>query len=292
MPEAAIAETSGRKFRRHWTGRLVFNAAMNCLVAAITCAATIPLASVLWMVVVRGLKPFHFSMLCELPPAAGMTGGGFGNAIVGTLGMVLLGTLISLPAGLATAIYLAEFSAARQLPHVVRFAAKILSGLPSILVGVFVFATVVTVTGKFSLVAGGVALAILMFPIIALATEEALGRVPKPLREASVALGATTAQTVLQVVVPAAGSSILTGVSLAIARATGETAPIIFTALFSDYWLKSLLEPAASLSVLIYNFSSVPYQNQLDIAWSASLVLIVLVLAMNITAKLLTRPRR
>lgn len=288
----AVSQPGSFDFRRRWTRRVVFNVIMNSAVAVITGLTLFPLVSVLYMVLRKGMAPFRLSMLWHLPPAAGMVGGGFGNALLGTLLMVGLGALISLPVGIATAVYLSEFSAGGKFAHVVRFAAKILSGLPSILAGVFVFATVVTVTGKFSLFAGGIALAILMFPIIALATEEALLRVPRELREASMALGATTAQTVLRIVIPAAGPSILTGVALAVARATGETAPLIFTALFSDYWINSLLQPTASMSVLIYNFSGVPYENQLEIAWSASLILIGAVLLTNVTSRLLARTKK
>jgi len=280
-----------RLLRRRRTRKTTFNQFMDGVVVVAALVAVVPLFSVLLMLVVKGLKPFHLSMLWSLPPAPGSPGGGFGNAIAGTLAMVGLGTAISLPAGLLTAVYLTQFAERSRLGGMIRFSAKILSGLPSILAGVFVYGAIVLTFQRFSLLAGGVALAILMFPIIALATEEALLRVPSHLREASLALGATRSQTILRVILPAAGPSILTGLTLAVARAAGETAPLIFTALFSDYWVKSLTEPTASLSVLIYNFSGVPYEHQLEIAWSASLVLIFMVLAANITSRWLARPR-
>ncbi len=202
-----------------------------------------------------------------------------------------LAAALSVPLGVTAAVYLTEIGHRGWFSSAVRFATKILSGLPSILAGVFVFATVVATTRKFSLFAGALALAVLMLPIITLATEEALLRVPRALREAAFAMGATTSQAVWQVIVPAARSSILTGISLAVARAAGETAPLIFTALFSDYWIKNLLEPTASMSVLIYNFSGVPYENQLNLAWSASLVLIAVVLVTNIAAQFVSRRR-
>jgi phosphate transport system permease protein len=213
-----------------------------------------------------------------------MTGGGFGNALVGTFLLVLIGAAVSVPVGVLTAIYLTEYAPGSKTARLIRFSAKILSGLPSILAGVFIFSVLVATTHSFSILAGGLALGILMLPIIILATEEALLRVPHFLREASLALGATRTQTVLHVTLPAAGSTTMTGIMLAVARAAGETAPIIFTALFSNYWISSLHEPTASMAVLIYNFSSVPYDNLVSMAWTASFVLIVIVLATNITS--------
>lgn len=274
-----------------WSTKRGVYAGLNCLVAAALIAAIIPLASVLYLVVAKGTAHFRVSMLWDLPPGAGMSGGGFGNALAGTVLIVLLASAVSVPAGLGVAVYLSEFSANRRLARVVRFCAKVLSGLPSILAGVFVFATVVVTTRKFSLIAGGLSLAVLMLPIITLAGEEALLRVSGQLREASLALGASLSQTVFRVVIPAARAPLLTAISLAVARAAGESAPLIFTALFSDYWLKSALEPTASLSVLIYNFSGMPYENQLNLAWSASLILILIVLLANVAARFLTGRR-
>lgn len=288
MPPPPPAAHGFPIFQRR-TRRSLFNAVMNGLVVLAAVVATIPLFSVLYLVVVKGLEGFRLSMLWQLPPGANMEGGGFGNAILGTLIMVGLAALFSVPVGIATAVYLTEFRAGAKCAETVRFAAKILSGLPSIIAGVFVFAAVVMVTHRFSLFAGALALSVLMLPIVTLAAEEALLRVPDSLREASHALGATPGQTAIKVVIPAARSAILTGVSLAVARAAGETAPLIFTALFSDYWIHGLLEPTASLSVLIYNFSSVPYPNQIGLAWSASLVLILGVLASNLLARYWSR---
>ena len=274
--------------RRGWTAKAVFNAGMNCLVTSAVLIASVPLFSVLYMVVAKGSSQFRFSMLWQLPPGAGMVGGGFGNALLGTFLIVCVAAIISVPIGVGSAVYLTEFNRYSHMARFVRFSAKILSGLPSILAGVFVFATIVTTTQKFSLFAGGIALAVLMLPIITLATEEALLRVPPQLREASFALGANTSQTVFRVTLPAARSSILTGLSLAIARAAGESAPLIFTALFSDYWINSLFQPTASLSVLVYNFSSVPYENQINIAWAASFILILGVLVTNVATRIVS----
>jgi phosphate transport system permease protein len=182
-----------------------------------------------------------------------------------------------------TAIFLSEYSRGSSSARIIRFAAKILSGLPSILAGVFIYGVVV-LTFKNSAYAGGLALSILMLPIVILATEEALLRVPRFLREGSLALGANPTQTVLHITLPTAGPAILTGVMLAVARAAGETAPIIFTAMFSNFWLHSLNEPAASMAVLIYNNATVPDDNLVNLAWSASFVLILIVLVTNIVS--------
>jgi len=266
--------------------RSVFSRGMDVVVGLVTIGALIPLVSVLYMVILRGAGNFRWSMLWQLPPAAGMDGGGFGNALVGTLVLVGIGTVVSVPVGILTAIFLTEYSQGSKSARIIRFCAKILSGLPSILAGVFIFGVLVATTRTFSALAGGLALGILMLPIIILATEEALLRVPRFLREASLALGANRTQTVLNITLPAAASTIITGVMLAVARAAGETAPIIFTALFTSYWIGSLHEPTASMAVLIYNFSSVPYDNMVNMAWTASFVLIVIVLVTNIVSHL------
>lgn len=269
---------------RRWRWRSIFSKGMDGVVALLTLMAIIPLISVLYMVVKRGMGSFHWSMLWELPPAAGMDGGGFGNALLGTLILVGIGTLVSVPFGILTAIFLTEYSHGSKSARVIRFSAKILSGLPSIMAGVFIFGVLVATTRQFSVIAGGLALGILMLPIIILATEEALFRVPRFLREASLALGANRTQTVLHITLPTAAPTIITGVMLAVARAAGETAPIIFTALFTSYWIGKLTEPTASMAVLIYNFSSVPYDNMVNMAWSASFILILIVLVTNIVS--------
>jgi phosphate transport system permease protein len=265
--------------RPRW--RSILSRLLDVLVLVMTCAAIVPLISVLYMVVARGAFHFRPGMLWTLPPAAGMDGGGFGNALVGTLIMVGIGALVSVPVGVLAAIFLTEYSRGSRSARIIRFSAKILSGLPSILAGLFIY-TVVVVNFKNSAYAGGLALSLLMVPIIILATEEALLRVPRFLREGSLALGADPTQTVLHITLPTAGPAILTGVMLAVARAAGETAPIIFTAMSSGYWLRSLHEPTASMSVFIYNSATSADDNLLGLAWNASFILIIVVLATNI----------
>ena len=271
--------------------RTALSASLDGLVALLTIIAVLPLFSLLYMVIMKGAGNFRFDMLWSLPPGAGMEGGGFGNAIVGTFVLVLIAAAIAVPLGVMTAVYLTEFAPGTKQARIIRFGAKILSGVPSILAGVFIYAVVVMTIGKFSVVAGGLALAVLMLPIVILAAEEALLRVPMNIREASLGLGATPSQTVLRVTLPACIPALITGVMLAVARAAGETAPVMFTALFSNYWLTSLTQPTASLSMLIYNFAGQPYDNLVDIAWSASLVLILLVLATNIISHIVTKAK-
>ena len=269
--------------------RTFFSSFMSVMTGVMTFVAMVPLASVLILLIYRGGQRISLALFTELPPAAGMIGGGIGNALLGTLVIVLIATAISVPVGIMAAIYLAEFGPETRTAMVVRFASKVLTGLPSILAGVFAYTAIVMLTGTFSAPAGGVALAVLMLPTITLTAEEAIRMVPTRMKEAAIGMGATRTQMVTHVILPTAFPGILTGVMLAIARAAGETAPLIFTALFSDYWIRRLAEPTASMAVLIYDFSSSPYPNQIEIAWAASLVLVVLVLILNLGSQAILR---
>src|SRR5262249_15757978 len=198
--------------------------------------------------------------------------------------------LLSVPVGVASGVYLAEINPEGRTASIVRFCAKILSGLPSIIAGVFAYATVVLATGRFSPLAGGVALAVRMLPIIVPTTEEAVRSVDPDMREAAIGMGATQAQVVWHILLPTGLPGIVTGVLLALARAAGETAPLLFTLAFSDYWLsRQLMQPTASLAVLIFNFSKSPFENQKQIAWAASLVLVLIVLLLTVGCQVLAR---
>ena len=199
--------------------------------------ACVPLFSVLIMLLWRGGAKLSWQLFTELPPTAFEDGGGFGNAIVGTLVMVGIAALISVPFGILAAVFLAEFGPDSKVAAGARFCAKTLTGLPSILAGVFAYAAVVLLTGTYSAPAGGIALALLMLPTVMLTAEEAMKMVPARMKEAAIGMGCTRSQVVWKVVLPTALPSILTGVMLAVARASGETAPLLFTALFSNYWL-------------------------------------------------------
>jgi phosphate transport system permease protein len=309
--------------------------------------AVYPLFSVLLTVIIRGGAEVGTALFTELPPAAFEEGGGIGNAIVGTLIIIGLASLISVPIGIMGGIFLAEVGPKSKLAQLVRFSAKVLTGFPSVLAGVFAYGTVVLATlritgsGGPSAWAGAIALSILMIPMILLTAEEAIRMVPAKMREAAIGMGCNQFQVVRYILLPTAFPGILTGVMLAVARAAGETAPLIFTARFAGGWVETsslqptgialvvtcvlltvsklmpaqtisrtvlnlgwmvagvvtaflfvrsfdLMEPTASLAVLIYNFSSSPFENQVRMAWAAALVLVVVVLITNVIAQSLS----
>ncbi|MGZ8408876.1 MAG: phosphate ABC transporter permease PstA [Hyphomicrobium sp.] len=253
--------------------------------------AGIPLISVLYMLIVKGGSRLSLDLFTELPPAGFEMGGGFGNAIIGTLVMVGVAALVSIPIGILAATYLAELGPTSRLAATTRFLAKVLTGFPSILAGVFVYAALVLAMGSYSALAGGISLAVLMLPTVVLTAEEAMKMVPRKMKDAALGMGCTRTQMIWKVVLPTGLPGILTGVMLAVARVAGESAPLLFTALFSNYWLTSMREPTASLSILIYNFSSMPFENQIELAWAASLVLVLMVLVFNILSRFIGRPK-
>jgi phosphate transport system permease protein len=275
--------------------RTLFSVGLSILTAIMAVIACVPLFSVLIMLIWRGGARLSWQLFTELPPTAFEDGGGFGNAIVGTLMMVGIAAALSVPFGVLAAVFLAELGPDSKLAETVRFCAKTLTGLPSILAGVFAYAAVVLLTGTYSAPAGGVALSLLMLPTVMLTAEEAMKMVPARMREAAFGMGCTRSQVVWKVVLPTALPGMLTGVMLAVARASGETAPLLFTALFSNYWLfekvrpAEMMQPTASLAVLIYNFSGMPFDNQIELAWAAALVLVLIVLTLNITGQLVSR---
>lgn len=273
--------------------RTLFSVLLSVGTGVATVVACIPLFSVLAMLIYRGGKRLSLHLFTGLPPATSFeTDGGFGNAIVGTFVIVSIASVIAIPLGVLTAVFLAEFGSESKAATAARFCAKTLTGLPSILAGVLAFAAVVATTG-YSAPAGGVALALLMLPTIVLTAEEAMRMVPVKMKEAAIGMGCTPTQVAWKIVLPTALPGILTGVMLAIARAAGETAPLLFTALFSNYWIwdrsgTHVMEPTASLAVFIYNFSSLPFENMVELAWAASLILVLLVLSTNITGQIIS----
>ncbi|WP_439503571.1 phosphate ABC transporter permease PstA [Methylophaga sp.] len=261
------------------------------LVWGLAILASIPLVSVIYMLIMEGGARLDFEAITALPPAGFETGGGFGNAIVGTLTMVGIASALSIPIGTMAALYLAILNPNSKTATVSRFLAKVLTGFPSILAGVFVYAVIVITTGTYSAWAGGVALAVLMLPTVTLAAEEAMKQVPQRMKDAAFGMGCTRTQVIFKVVLPTALPGIMTGVILAVAGAAGESAPLLFTALFSNYYMSELAEPTASLSILIYNFSGMPFENQIELAWAASLALVILVLFFNILARVIGRTK-
>ncbi len=260
---------------------------MTVLAFGLTIIGMLPLISVLWNIVVKGF-PGLTAVMFTKP----IIDDGFANAIVGTLTMVAIASLLSIPIGIATGIYLAEYEPTSKINRSVRFLTTILTGVPSIVVGIFTYDIIVLVSKKlfdfsYSAVAGGISLAILMLPIITLTTEEVLKLVPNTFRLASSGLGGSRFQTISRIILPTALPAISTGVLLSIARATGETAPLLFTALFAQDWAENLFSPTGSLPVLIFNLYNDPDPVKNQLVWTASLFLLGIVLVVNLPARIL-----
>jgi phosphate transport system permease protein len=270
------------------TGRLLLNRGLTGLAFILTGLAILPLFSVLFEILRQGISHLNWDILSKSLLDSPI---GFFNVILGTLMMVGLAAAFSVPIGLLTAIYLSELGKQQPLAQGIRFAVNILSAVPSIVIGVFAYAVVVLSIGHPSALAGSFALSVVMLPIIILAAEEALKLISAQQRAASAALGANQFQTTFRIVVFAALPGITTAILLAVARAAGETAPLIFTAQFSQNFPDGLLNPSPSLAVMIYNFSNSadPVQNQL--AWSASVILVGLVLCLSLASRFVTRKR-
>ena len=239
---------------------------------------------ILGYLAVHGGASINWNFFTKLPVPVGETGGGLANAILGSAKMLLLATIFGVPIGFFGAIYLAEFSTG-SIAFVVRYAADLLNGVPSIVIGIFAYSLVVQPFKHYSTLAGGFALGLMMIPITLRGTEEFLRGVPNPLREAAMALGASKWKTIATVIVPAAYRGILTAILLAFARVAGETAPLLFTALGNQFWSPGWTHPTASLPVMIYTYALAPYDDWHRQAWAAGLVLLVLILVINIVAR-------
>jgi len=260
---------------------------MTTLTAICTIAAVGVLLIILGYIAMQGISSLSFNFLTDSPKPVG-EGGGIGNAILGSLVLLLLAAGIGLPLGIAIGNYLSEFGTGK-FGSLVRFVVDTLTGIPSIVTGVFVYTIVVLPLKHFSALAGGIALAMIMIPIVARTTEEMVRLVPHSLREGALALGAPQWRVTLGVVVPAAASGIATGAMLAIARISGETAPLLFTAFGSRFFSYYLDQPIASLTVQIYSYAISPYDEWHAQAWAATLVLMTLILSINIAVRFLTR---
>jgi phosphate transport system permease protein len=259
------------------------------LTALCTVVAIGILLVILSYIAIRGIGALNLRFLVDTPRPVG-EGGGIGNAIVGSALLLLLSCVVGIPLGISTGVYLSEFGAG-MFASVVRFLVDTLTGIPSIVTGVFIYAVVVLRMRHFSAFAGGIALAMIMIPIVARTTEEMIKLVPHSLREGALALGAAQWRVTLGVVMPAAASGIATGAMLAIARVSGETAPLLFTAFGSRFFPRNLNEPIASLTVQIYNYALSPYDEWHAQAWAATLVLMTLILSINILVRFLTRKK-
>ncbi len=272
----------------HDARRKLLSRLVEVACAAAVVVALVPLGLVLWYVLSRGLPALNWAFFTSMPKPVGEAGGGMANAMVGTLIMLAIAGAIAVPLGIACAVYLAEYPKSR-LSWNARFAADILNGVPSIVVGIFAYVIVVLPFKRFSALAGGFALAVMMIPIVVRTTEELLALVPPSLREGALALGATRGRAAWTVILPAALPGIVTGVLVALARVAGETAPLLFTALNNRYWSTKLTEPIASLTVQIYTYALGPYEDWHRQAWAGSVVLIGAVLLFSILARTVTR---
>ena len=274
------------------TGSTVLRRVVSALFVA-GCAlsvllALVPLAFVLFFVISQGIPALNLAFFTHMPAPVGEPGGGMANAIVGTLILTGLGSLLAIPIGIMSGVYMSEYAGSR-FAAIVRFAADTLNGVPSIVMGVFVYGFAVLPFKQFSALAGGIALGIMMIPIIARTTEELLRLVPSTMREGALALGATRGRAVFTVVLPAALPGIITGVLLALARIAGETAPLLFTSFNNRFFNTDPRQPTAALTVQIYNYAIAPYDDWHRQAWAGALVLVTIVLVCSLLARLATR---
>jgi len=257
-----------------------------CLLSVLL--ALTPVALIFFFVVRQGIQALNVDFFTQVPRPVGELGGGMANAIIGTLIMTGLGSLFAIPVGVMAAVYVSEFKGSR-LGTLTRFAADTLNGVPSIVVGIFVYAIVVLPVKQFSALAGGLALGIMMIPIITRTTEELLLLVPSTMREGALALGATRARAVFTVILPAALPGIITGILLALARIAGETAPLLFTALNNQYFSTTITQPMASLPVQVFNYATSAFPDQHRQAWAGALVLVTIVFTCSVLARFATR---
>ena len=290
----SATDLSYKPFQR----RNIRSRALSFFAAMFAAIAVLPLILVLGYVLVQGGSKISLALLTQLPPPPGREDGGIANAIVGTLVVTAIAALIAVPVGVGGGVFLAEYSRSGWFAQFIRFGTNVLAGVPSIIAGVFIYGTIVTSRilfgNAYSAVAGGMALAVLMLPTVIKTTDEGLKLVPDDLRRAALGVGASRFVTIIRITLPAAFTPIATGVVLAVARAAGETAPLIFTALFSPYWSdlltpEGILSPIATLSVMIYNFAIEPYEFHNELAWAASFVLVVMILALNLFSRWLAR---
>ncbi len=270
------------------TRRRMLSGMMTGLAVTSVLVALVPLAFVLFFVVSQGVQALSLDFFTQTPRPVGEGGGGMGNAIVGTLILIGIGALIAIPIGIMSGVFVAEYPQNRLAP-IVRFAADTLNGVPSIVIGVFVYAIAVMPFRQFSALAGGISLGVMMIPIITRTTEELLRLVPQSLREGALALGATRGRAVMTVVLPAALPGIITGIMLALARIAGETAPLLFTAFGNRFWSTDLTQPIGAVTVQVYAYAISPYADWHRQAWAGALVLVTLILVCSVLARLTTR---
>jgi phosphate transport system permease protein len=268
--------------------RKIFSGIFEALCGLAVIIALIPLAMILFYVIKEGFGALNLDFFLHMPKPVGESGGGMANAIVGTLILIGIAALFAVPIGCMCGIHLAEYPGTK-FSSIVRFAADVLNGVPSIVIGIFAYGLLVLPVKRFSAIAGGVALGLLMIPIVVRTTEELLRLVPGGLREGALALGATRGKAVFSVIVPAALPGILTGILVALARVAGETAPLLFTAFNNRFFSTNLTQPIASLTVQVFTYAISPYDDWHRQAWAGAFLLVMIILTLSILARLAVR---
>jgi phosphate transport system permease protein len=269
--------------RRIWVDKL-----FKTLIILLSFSSIVPMFLILFLITKNGISVVSWEFLSQLPKPVGEAGGGILNAMIGTLWLIGLSFIFSVPLGIFAGVFLSEYRGGK-VAYLTRLSVEILQGIPSIVIGIIAYVWVVMPMGSFSALSGGVALGIMMLPVIVMATEETLKLVPDSLREASLALGVSYPRTILKVILPAGLSGILSGILLGIARVAGETAPLLFTAFGNPFMNYNILKPINSLPLTIFNYATSPYPDWHTLAWGASFVLITFVLGLNLITKLVTK---
>jgi phosphate transport system permease protein len=264
------------------------NQVFKGVIIAGTVISTLPLLLILFYIFRQGISALNWSFLTNLPSPVGESGGGVSNALVGSIMILLVSCIVAIPVGIIIGIYLSEATKSK-LAYYCRLAVDVLQGIPSIVIGIIIYEWVVRPMGGFSAFSGSMALALMMLPSIIKSTEETLKLLPESLKEASLALGVPYYKTILKVVVPTGISGIITGVILSISRVIGETAPLLFTAFGSPFMNTDIFKPMSSLPLIIFNYATSPYSDWHQLAWGASMLLILMVLFLNIIAKIVQR---
>jgi phosphate transport system permease protein len=268
--------------------RIAADRLFKALVIGLSFVIILPMFFILFFIVRNGISVIDWTFLTHLPKPMGEAGGGISNAIIGTALLILISSLISIPLGVLTGTYLSEYRRGR-FPYFSRLSLEILQGIPSIVIGIIAYIWIVVPMGSFSALSGGIALGIMMLPVIVMSTEETLKLIPDTLKEASLALGVPYPRTILKVILPAGLSGIITGIILGIARIAGETAPLLFTAFGSPFMGLNIFKPVNSLPLLVFNYATSPYPTWQTLAWGACFVLLIFVLSLNIIAKVVIR---
>jgi phosphate transport system permease protein len=268
--------------------RILWDKVIKAVIVLLTFSSILPMFFILFFITSEGISAINWSFLTHLPKPVGEIGGGISNAIIGTFMLIGIGTAFSIPVGVLAGIFLSERRKGK-LASLTRLSVETLQGIPSIVIGIIAYIWMVVSMGSFSALSGGMALGLMMLPVIITATEQTLKLIPLSLKEASLALGVSYPRTILKVILPAGVSGIVTGVLLSIARVAGETAPLLFTAFGSPFMNLNILKPINSLPLMIFNYSTSPYPEWHTFAWGASFVLIILVLGLNLFTKVVTK---